>query len=187
MRFVSRYGEFGVQIRPQFVEAYATGGVQVTQQGVYAMFHVIGTRPEEVDLAKERWHGTFNGFYQQEDEVTILPPDYRLGSFDSEQAQLDNGWSDEIRDEVERTLIELSERFNEILVVPATLLPPPWPNYDNFEGTLAALMRKVVDDGYELENVLGYERAMQNRPDVVVALEELIATTDEIPMEEVVG
>ena len=177
MRFVSRYGGFGVQIRPQYVEAYATGGARVVQVGVHAYFKVEEARAVEIDLAKQYWT-TWNGSFQQEDEVTTVPPDYRIGAFDSEQAQIDAGWTDETREEVERYLIDHAARFNDILVIPATLVPAPWPRYDEYTGSTKALVRKLVDEGHNLDEVLEYERATQRRDDLILALEELISDTD---------
>lgn len=186
MRFISRYGRYGVQIKPQIQEAYATGMARVIQEPVYALFETGQLLTHERELALNTW--TFNGFYQLEDEVSIMEPDYRIGLFDSRQAQLDKGWTDEIRLEVERELLRLCERSDDMIVVPETVIPPPWPRYDDYSGTPAALMRKLTDEGYELGEVLAYERANQNREKVVEALEQLIANPEpEREVEEVLG
>lgn len=189
MRFLSRYGEFGVQLRPQVQEAYATGMARVVQEGVYAMFHVQGLTVEEQELANAHWRGSWNGFYQAEDEVTVIPPDYRIGVFDSEQAQLDSGWSDELRLQVEQDLIVLADRFNDMIPVPVLALAPPWPRYDEYTGTPAALVRKLVDEGHSLEAVLAYERENQGRVAVIAELEGLLGSPGELATlhEEVVG
>jgi hypothetical protein len=49
------------------------------------------------------------------------------------------------------------------------------------------LVAKLIEDGHSLEAVLTYERAMQNRAEVVAALEEAIATPELQLEEEVVG
>lgn len=191
MRFLAKYGRFAVQIQHKIEENYATGTSRTLQEGIYARFEPGLMRPMERELALAHW--SFNGFYQEADEVTIVPPDYRIGVFDSEIAQRDNQWSDEIRTKVEAALIDHSVHYDEIIIVPRTSVPAPWPNYDSFEGTLAALTRRLVDDGFDLETVLLYEQESQNRPEVITALEELISNPDgdepsEIPLEEeVVG
>lgn len=185
MRFVSRYGRFGVQITPERMEALGTGGVRILQEPVYAMFAPGGLEPIERELALNRW--AFNGLYQEQDEVTMVPPDYRIGVFDSMQAQLDNSWPDEVRETVEETLTDLAERFEDIIAIPRTFIPPPWPRYDDFAGSVGELMSRLVDDGHDLEAVLTYERASQNRPAIVASLEGLIAGSPDREAEEVVG
>ena len=186
MRFLSKYGRFAVQIQNKIEENYATGMSRTLQEGIYARFEPGLMRPMERELALAHW--SFNGFYQEADEVTIVPPDYRIGVFDSDQAQSDNQWSDETRLRVETELSRLAGLYDDMLIVPRTTLPAPWPNYDSFEGTLAALMRKLVDDGYDLNQVLLYEEESQKRPEVITALEELISNPtgepSEIPLEE---
>jgi hypothetical protein len=183
MRFLSKYGRWGVSVRRPIEEHYATGMSQTIQAAVNAMFHEGGMTPEERELALSRW--TFEGSYQEQDEVHIVPPDYRIGIFDSEQAQIENGWSDEIRVEVENHLIRHSERFEDVLVVPRVSISPPWPRYDDYGGKPAALVRKLVDEGHNLDAALTYERAVQNRPEVIAAIEaEIAEPTEYEPVEE---
>ena len=187
MRFLSKYGRLGVSVRREIVEAYATGATQTLQAQVVAQFHEGGMTPEERELALAHW--IFEGSYQNLDEVTTVPPDYRIGVFDSEQAQLENGWTDEIREEVEQHLIWHSQRFEDVLVVPATSVPPPWPRYDDYSGTPAALVRKLVDEGHSLDAVLTYEKATQKREKIIAALEEAISdpSIEYAAEEEVIG
>lgn len=176
MRFASKYGRFGVQIRPMVQEAYATGMAKVIQEPVYAMFEPWDLRPHERELCLARW--SFNGFYQQEDEVTVLPPDHRIGVFDSLAAAALQGWPDVIREEVERVLIANASITDNIIVLPLSAFLPPWPRYDDFDGTSEALLAKLIEDGHSLEATLEYERSAQNRPEVIATLEELIADPD---------
>ena len=184
MRFVSRWGRFGVQIRPLVLEAYATGMTRTTQEPVYCMFHEGKLLPHERELAMEHW--TWNGFYQEQDEVTQVAPDYRIGVYDSVEDQVAHGWPDETRLEVERALIDHADRYTDILVVPSQFATPPWPRYDEYTGSPSALARKLVDEGHDLELTIGYEREHQNRPKVVEALEAALVGEPERE-EEVVG
>jgi hypothetical protein len=188
MRFASKYGRFGVCIRPQIQEAYATGMAKVIQEPIYAMFEPWDLRPHERELCLSRW--SFNGFYQQEDEVTVFPPDHRIGVYDSvADAQL-KGWPDEVRLEVERALIANAQISDNIIVLPITVYAPPWPRYDEFEGGTDELIARLVEDGYDLEDVLAYERSSQDRGEIVQALEGLISDPDallELQPEEIVG
>lgn len=178
MRFASKYGRFGVSIRPMIQEAYATGMAKVVQEPVYAMFEPWDLKPHEREIALARWGLTPPGFYQQEDEVTVFPPDHRIGVYDSvADAQL-KGWTEAVRLEVERVLIANASITDNIIVLPLSAFPPPWPRYDDFEGTPERLIARLVEDGHDLEAVLGYERATQNRDEIVEALEVLIADPD---------
>jgi hypothetical protein len=169
MRFAGKYGRLVVQIVPERVEAYATGASRVIQSPVLAVFMPVPLEAFERELVLSRW--TFSGLYQEQDEVTTVPPDYRIGLFDSIEAQELNGWSDEIRERVEAELTSIATRFDHVMVLPRTTVPPPWPTYDEFKGSVGALLKRLDDDGYDLEQVLAYEKAMQNRPPLVAALE----------------
>jgi hypothetical protein len=161
------------------VESYATGTTRVIQEPVYAYFRVGLLEPQERELALSRW--TFNGTFQELDEATTVQPDYRIGVFDSRMAQQEYGWSDEVREHVEQVLTEHAARWTDIIVVPRTMVPPPWPLYDDYRGGTSALVRKLVDEGHDLTQVLAYERAMQHRDTVIAALE---AALNETPVEE---
>ena len=183
-RFISRFGRYGVQIRPQVQEAYATGMIKVIQTPLHALFHEGGLLPNERELAIAHW--SFNGAYQELDEVTVVQPDYRIGVFDSLQAQLDHQWTNDERKKVEKELTSLAERFTyDLMFVPETRLLPPWPRYDDFDGSIDKLITKISEDGYVLADVLAYERTNQARDNVIDALEQLLE--DEAQVEEVVG
>lgn len=187
MRFVSRYGALMVVLRPQIQEAYATGMAKVIQEPIYANFSTYMLTPEERELALIHWSG-WNGSYQHLDEATMVAPDYRIGVFDS-----DLGFADldaETKAWAEEQLTVIGERSNDFFAVPRTLVPAPWPKYDEFSGSVPALMRKLVEEGHDLEKVLEYEQAMQNREKIVAALEELLSddeALDALKVEEVVA
>lgn len=172
MRFISKYGRYGVQIRPIIAYALPTGGLNTVQDPVYAFFHPMKLTPLEREMALQHW--TFNGFYQEEDEVTIVAPDYRIGLFDSDEAALEQGWDPDIKKQVEDTLSDLADRFNDIIVVRSNV-PPPWPRYDEFRGTPQALVRRLVEDGHDLDAVLTYERDHQRRPKILEEIEKAIS------------
>jgi hypothetical protein len=173
MRFISRYGRFAMVVRRQQQEVYANGAVHVIQPEIAAYFEPNRLTPVEREMAVAHW--SFNGSMQEADEVTTYPPDYRIGLFDSLEAQRDHDWSDEIREEVERKLAENAERYPNIIVVRSNV-PPPWPRYDDFRGTPGQLLRRLVEDGHDLEVVLAYERDHQNRPKITFELEQAIET-----------
>jgi len=173
MRFVSKYGRFGLQVRAHIEEAYASGLSRTTQRGLYAVFEPVGLLPDERELAVTTW--SFNGLGQLEDEATTVAPDFRIGRFDSEHTAGLEGWSDEERDLVEQTLLDYCRTSLDVLLVAEPTVPAPWPNYDLYQGGTKALVRKLIDEGYDLADVLAYERTHQQRDDVILALEELLA------------
>jgi len=183
MRVLARYGRYSQQVRPQVSEAYANGVVKITQTPLLAEFREGLMTPEERALCKQSW--TFNGFYQEQDEVTPVEPDYRLGMFDSIAAQAANGWSDDERRTVEEALIQTALREpNSIIVVAEAKLPPPWPTYDVFAGSVNELCSKIIEDGFPLEGVLAYEQENQDRPEVVAAFKQLIEDEANVPLAE---
>lgn len=187
MRFISKYGRFALLVRRHEQEAFANGAVRVIQQEVTAYFEPNRLRPLEREMAVAHWF--FNGSMQEADEATTYPPDYRIGVFDSEEAQRDHQWSDEIRIEVEQKLIENADRYGNVLVVRSNV-PAPWPRYDEYSGTPQSLVRKLVEDGHSLDAVLTYERDNQNRPKVVDEIEKAIsapALSEEPLGEEILG
>jgi len=186
MRAIARFGRYALCAQREIVEAYATGHTKVIQRELTARFREGGMTPEERELAMRSW--TFNGYYQEQDEATPVAPDYRIGVFDSIQAQAENNWSDEERQIVEERLIaESALNPQDLLVVATPRLAPPWPNYDIFDGTLNALCKKIMEDGYDLEDVLVYEEANQDRAEVIAALNQLLAAEQKAEVEEVVG
>jgi hypothetical protein len=171
MRFISKYGRFGVQIQPIRAHALAEGGMHISQEPVYAFFHPYKLTPLEREMALAHW--TFNGFYQELDEVSIVPPDYRIGHVESDEAALENGWDPDMKRRVEVELERLAEAFTDILVVRSTI-PPPWPRYDEFRGTPQALVRRLIEDGHDLDAVFTYERDHQSRPKVLEEITKAI-------------
>src|SRR5262245_64104274 len=180
MRFLARYGRYAVCVQPYRGEAFATGQVRELQKEIVAQFAPGGMQPLERELAIGHWGVRMNGHYQEMDEVTIPPPDFRIGVFDSEQAQAEHGWSNDEREHVERTLVENGRITGNVLAVPLTVHGPPWPRYDDYTGTTDELVRKLIEEGYDLAAVLDYEKANQRRPDVVSALTALADDPDAV-------
>jgi hypothetical protein len=190
MRFISKFGSFGLLIKRDVTESYATGLTRTIEEPVYAIFSPGGLRPEERALAIGHW--SFNGLPQEQDETTTVQPDYRIGLFDTHIAQMAKGWDDETTGLVERTLVERAAFNDDILLIEEIRAVPPWPRYDAYQGGTKALMRKLVDEGHDLEQVLAYESENQQRSDVLLALEDLLADPEQLAelqpeVEEVVG
>jgi len=190
MRFISKFGSWAMPIKAEHVEAYATGLTRTVSEGVYAKFAPGTLTAAERELAINHW--TFNGLGQLEDQVTTVPPDYRIGGFDTEIAQQMNGWDDETRVLVEEKLLARALVNDDILAIEEIRVAPPWPRYDSYAGGPKALLRKLVDEGHDIGLALAYERENQRRDDVILALEELLADPEalaelEPQPEEVLG
>ena len=191
MRFVSKYAKYILHCRRQIAEHYATGESQIIQRQLLAEFQVGILTGDERALARQ--HFSFNGFAQEQDLVTIVEPDARISAFDSRLAQAELGWTDAERELVEAELIKVARLLPEdLIVIEEIRLAPPWPTYDAFPGDATKLLMRVEDDGYDLADVVAYERENQNRPEVIFMLEKAIehaadspASTE--PVEELVG
>jgi len=188
MRFISKHDGYGVLVQGGERTYFANGVSQETTKEIAAYFKPSELRPHEREFAIANFQ--FRGLYQEMDEATTVQPDYRIGIFDSIAAQEQNGWSDEERELVEQRLLSDAEKYNDVLVAPRSSVPPPWPRYDTYTGTVSKLMQKLIADGYDLTQVLIYERETQNREKVVEAIERLLvdpsAVSEIAPSEEVV-
>lgn len=193
MIFIAKYGKYGLQVRTEIKEQYATGGERIVQSPLYANFTPADAQPL---LAAERAEALnrfflLGGLPQNVDEATHVEPDYRIGRYDTRQAQADNGWSDEDRELVEQRLLEHCDIYPDALFrMPEVESDAPWPAYDTFKGSAGQLAKKVREDGYDPTEVIAYEMANQNRDDVIAALGQLAAAQEEEITEsdlEVVG
>ena len=170
MRFVAQYGAYRIQLRPQISEAFATGDVRVTQEGIYATFERDLIQPHEREAALAVF--SFRGQYQERDEVRMVEPDYRMSVWDSDRAAALNGWTDELKQWAEGRLLSADANGIDYIHVPALVLDPPWPTFDSFRGTPESLVKKLVEDGHDLEQVLAYELEHRNREKFVTAIAE---------------
>ena len=185
MRFVSLYGRYAIQLRPQISEVFASGDVRVTQEGLYASFEPGDLRDHEREAAIARFQ--FRGRFQERDEFTPVDPDYRLSVFDTDKTARDQNWTLEVKTEVESRLINSQYHGSDFIYVPDLELVPPWPRYDGYRGSVANLVKKLVDEGHDLQATLAYERDMQNRPEVIEAIEAALAVPEEQREEEVLA
>ena len=104
--------------------------------------------------------------------------EYRLGTFDSFQAQQDMRWSDEERELVERELVRIAQITRDFIIVQKPRVAAPWPTYDDLQvvgrRTAAIVAEKVVDviraTGVNPDSVVQYELENANRPEVVAAV-----------------
>jgi hypothetical protein len=172
MRFVSQYGAYRIQLRPQIAEVFSSGDVRVTQEGLYASFERDILMPHEREIALGTF--SFRGQYQERDEVRLVEPDYRLSVWDSDRVAEREGWTPELKAWAEERLLSNGMHGIDYIHVPALVLAPPWPTFDSYRGTPENLVKKLVEDGHDLEEVLAYELEHKNRERFTVAIAEEI-------------
>jgi hypothetical protein len=144
-----------------------------------AQFVTGGAVPDYARDAVSKLPGFLRGIGLDEDPYT------RVGWFDSVVAQEANGWTDAERKEVEDALIAAEGLY--FVRADQPKLSPPWPAYDNLkaQGKRTAAMvaekivERVVEDGYDVGQVLAYETQNLNRREVIAALEALVDTEPE--------
>lgn len=175
MRFISQHSNHVVQIRPQRSRALGDGGVEITQDPIYAVFTPLdaGGFLYENEKAAATDHFKFHGLTQHEDEATPSDPTYRLSIYDTREEAQKNEWDAETQKLVEDTLVRMSTLSpNDLLVIETTPIPAPFPAYDEYAGDPGELVISLVQQGHDLERVLHYERTFgQNRPEIIEALE----------------
>ncbi len=120
-------------------------------------------------------------------EMTMVA-DIRTGVYDTEEAQRQEGWSDEERLMVERTLDEVAGRipgFVRKLTPVHVPAPRPWVSYDE---TSAERVPGIAAELGLVPEALRYERENLNREGLVGNLEEALAPGEEsraAPIEEI--
>lgn len=82
--------------------------------------------------------------------------------------------------------LDVGERF--LIVAEELVDEPPWPKYDELRGrgqynTAEAIRQKVKEDGYDVNEVIAYEKRNARREDVIKALETLLILPDEALIE----
>jgi hypothetical protein len=178
MRFLSQYPGFHPQIRPQHQRALGDGGVEVTQEPLYAKFTSIanGAFVYENEQTAALKHFTFHGNTQDEGESIPTDPLNRLSVLDTDEMAEQEGWSDEDKELVESRLLQLAnDAPDQLLVVTETPITAPYPAYDRYDGDPQALMIKLIEDGHDLDKVLYYEQVFgPKRPEIIMWLEEAI-------------
>jgi hypothetical protein len=172
VRFVSQFGAYRIQLRPQIAEAFATGDIRVTQEGIYASFERDIVQPHEREMALGSFN--FRGQYQERDEVNKVDPDYRISVWDSDRVAEREDWSPELKEWAEQRLLSNPMHGVDFIHVPALIIAPPWPTYDSYRGTPENLVKKLVEDGHDLEEVLAYELEHRNREKLTTAIAEEI-------------
>jgi hypothetical protein len=179
MRFVSQYPLYKFQVRPQRQKALGDGGIEVTQDPLYAEFQPVygGAMLYENELAEALRHFEFRGNTQGQDEATPTDPIQRLSVYDTQEAAQTFGWDADTERMVEARLMQAAQESpTEVLMVTDTPITAPFPRYDEWDGPdTEMLIVKLIEDGHDLPLVLHYERTFgPRRAKIIAALEETI-------------
>lgn len=195
-RYVSKYKKYSICYQRDIIEHYATGESRVLKPLLNCQFDLYGSMyPWEMEAARGRFINT--GTMLEMDNVTTVDPAYRFSVFDSERFARENGLPPEELEKLDLWLQNkdpLRSNFAEghdYIFVEAPVLAPPWPKYDDLRGVRGAptaqrIAERVIEDGYDVADVIAYERQKANRADVIDALEALL-TAEVVEDEELVS
>lgn len=180
MRFVAQFPDFAVGIRAEKSRLTADGEVILRQEGIIASFSSRGWEQRDLEVALGAFQ--FKGLYQHEDEATPVNPAYRLSYYDTDEQAEIYGWDEDTRALVEQRLLSARSLGRAFVLVPDVPLDPPWPLYEEFDGSTTDLILTIHGViGIPFEQVLDYEKSRwgRNREDVIEALQEAIQIRDE--------
>lgn len=186
LTFLSKSAKYQIGAIKEKTLPLADGTRQLLEPGYIVQFRRMrALQPWEEDLARATFQ--FRGTNTTEDEVTLIDPVLQRVSV------FETGWvPEEIRDRVEKILLEHPQRGHDFVLAERPKLTPPWPRYDDLtaqgrrtvEMVAEKIVEKVRDDGYDPVQVAEYERQTLNRPEVLEALERL-ANPEAEPVVEV--
>jgi len=170
MRVIAQYAEYGIQIQPHRAQGLGDGSIHVTQEPIYAKFDPEGMIFEaEIERAEKMF--PMHGRTQHVDEATPTDIRPRLSVLDTEAQR----WDDETREKVEAELRRKEPITGHFFIVEATPIAAPFKTYDTIEKPAFELVADLVTMGYDLHEVLAYERVYGPKRDAVIeALEETI-------------
>lgn len=184
MRLISQHPGYKFQIRPQRQRGLGDGGVEITQEPIYAEFMSVngGAMIYENEVTAALQHFAFRGNTQEQDEATPSDPMLRLSVFDSQEFAQGRDFSPEEIELIEGRLTQLAlEAPDEVLMITASPIAAPFPRYDEWDGDdPEQLVVKLIEDGHDLNLVLHYERSFgRNRAYIIETLERAIEMQQE--------
>jgi hypothetical protein len=192
MRFVAQYGRPLVKLQNERAMHLADGRSEVLDESIIAEFSTSGVMQTDIEVAKQSFK--FRGLYQEEDQATPANPIYRISVYDTDEQAEQWGWEHEWDDEkvrrhqgmnkkewIEQALLKAGTYGQIFVQVPEKPVEPPWPTYDEFDGTPEALVDGVEALGFPFERALDYEASKwgQQREPVILALQAAIQRRDE--------
>ena len=169
-RYLSKAQAFKKTVRKPTQKLIQTDNgpvMQPMEAGIIALFQQGGATPDEVKIALERFQ--FKGLSEREN------PARRISVYDTDEQARTNGWSDELKAQIEKLLDD--NQNSDYFRAEAPRLPIPWPNYPTVDPTV--LDEAASAFGIDLEYVLAYERENLNRPEAIKTLEDAISVPDD--------
>ena len=189
MRFVSHSPGFQVPVVGQRSHFSNFGDEIIDREGYTVKFSHDLITDDDVHFVERVFADEFGRIHGQTvlaDEVTPTPIRERVSVFDTDEAALIEDWDlktfttprgEEIpfKQYVEQTLSRLGVNhpdFRQVETLPAN---PPWPNYLDFKGSLDQLVARLVEDGYDLREVVRFEEQTGHRQAVIDSLTAVLA------------
>ena len=201
MRFVSNRGEYRFVVVGETYQwrkdQHGADHHEMVAPGYTAQFVQGVLTPHEKVAAMQHWggqgsreDGTLKGFGAHPmiqggilKETVPFDPRWRFSAFDT-------NWIDNpvTRAIAEEKLCDPQYNNNEHIMVAPERILEPWPGYDQMRGVkgrpLAETIATHAANTGQLVAALAYERVMQNRPNVVGALEAEMLRGAEMAAEE---
>lgn len=177
MRFVSQFTNFIINIRSP-KKKFTEFGVDIVEEEIVAEFSNREWNQRDLETALASFR--FRGQYQYEDQATPVTPTYRISVYDTEEEALRQGWDEETKLLVEKRLMEAGSYGSNFVAVTEVALQPPWPTYNQFEGSPEELVVQALDLGYDPETIIVYEESKWGlrRPEVIEAFRSAIEARD---------
>ncbi len=169
-RFVSRFLNYnhGVQAPREMV--LADGQRQILKPFITAQFIEAPRILTEAEVKVGIEGMVHEGLPLDNNTNQLVSPRHRLSGFDTEQAQKEQGWTDEERELVEKTLRASDRNGIDFIELSPEAVGKPWANYE--ETPVAKIAGLVRDLGLTYTEVLAYEKQTLNRDSVILILQD---------------
>jgi hypothetical protein len=164
LRFKSPIAAFQVFCRGETPALYDPASGQMTRDKIKRLDAEFGVHSGE---------GFYHSVETDRDEPIAI---IRGHFFDSEAAQIQNDWTEQEREHVEKVLLRLCDTQPEyIQLYEAPAMAPPWGNYDSTDVTKIPLLADELD---VIEAAIAYESQNENREKVLKALKGQLTTAE---------
>lgn len=176
MRFVSKYPRLGLGtvVKEKFVLAL-DGQRDRTQDALAVQFTQESLTDSDLAFALSHWREKeFTGRWLDADHVTLQPLGERIGVYDTREEQDRNGWSDEMREMVEKWMLRKNNYgsdFTQVTVI-KPLVMAPWANYDTTHWKQIPILAEQLG---LVREALAYETANKNRESITGPLTDRAA------------
>lgn len=169
-RYISKSSDFNKTVRQPVMDIVngPHGPERVPKvEGIMAQFQQRGLTARERELARERF--TFLGLAEGENPIR------RVSLYDTDEEARLNGWSDELKAEIEAVLDAGQGEW--YFRLPEERMVAPWPTYD--KQSPKQILETFAMVGADPEYVAAYERENKNRAAVLEGLEGVESFAEE--------